>query len=69
MTIQLGGDVHFYSRENDELREGINDLFNIYEANADLGSNQAGLVKYILVNDIPLSLMFMILISSMKIED
>jgi len=45
------------------------DLFNIYEANADSRSNQAGLVKYILVNDIPVSLVFMILISSMKIED
>jgi hypothetical protein len=45
------------------------DLFNIYEANAHSGSNQAGLVKYILVNDIPLSLVFMILISSMNIED
>jgi hypothetical protein len=45
------------------------DLFNIYEANAHSGSNQAGLVKYILVNDIPLSLVFMILISSVKIKD
>jgi hypothetical protein len=45
------------------------DLFNIYEANAHSGSNQAGLVKSILVNEIPLSLVFMILISSMKIED
>ncbi|MFZ2097958.1 MAG: hypothetical protein WAV05_15095 [Anaerolineales bacterium] len=44
------------------------DLFNIYEANAHSGSNQTGLVKYILVNDLPLSLVFMILISSMKIE-
>jgi len=45
------------------------DLFNIYEANAHSRNNQAGLVKSILVNDIPLSLVFMILISSMKIED
>jgi hypothetical protein len=39
------------------------------EANAHSGSNQAGLVKYILVNDIPLSLVLMILISPMKIKD
>jgi hypothetical protein len=45
------------------------DLFNIYKAIAHSGSNQAGLVKSVLVNDIPLSLVFMILISSMKIED
>ncbi len=47
----------------------IIDLFNIYEANAHSRNNQAGLVKSILVNDIPLSLVFMILISSVKIED
>jgi hypothetical protein len=45
------------------------DLFNIYEANTHSGSNYAGMVKSILVSDIPLSLVFMILISSMKIED
>jgi len=44
-------------------------LFNIYEANPHSGNNRAGLVKSILVNEIPLSLVFMILISSMKIED
>jgi len=47
----------------------ILDLFNIYEANAHSRNNQAGLEKSILVNEIPLSLVFMILISSMKIED
>jgi len=47
----------------------ILDLFNIYEANAHSINNQAGLVKSVLVNEIPLSLVFMILISSMKIED
>ena len=31
--------------------------------------NQSGLVKSIWVNDIPLSMVFMILINSMKIED
>jgi hypothetical protein len=45
------------------------DIFNIYEANTHSRNNQAGLVKSILVNEIPLSLVFMILISSMKIED
>jgi len=45
------------------------DLFNIYEAIAHSRNNQSGLVKSILVNEIPLSLVFMILISSMKIEE
>ena len=47
----------------------IFDLFNIYEANAHSRNDQASLVKSILVNEIPLSLVIMILISSMKIED
>ena len=44
-------------------------LFNFYEANAHSESSQAGLEKSILVNDILLSLVFITLISSMKIED
>jgi hypothetical protein len=40
-----------------------------YQANAHSGSYQAGPVKSNLVNDIPLSLVFMILISSVKIKD
>jgi len=40
-------------------------LFNIYEANAHSRSKQADLLKYFLINDIRLSLVFMILISSM----
>lgn len=47
----------------------ILDLFNIYVVNTHLGSNQTGLVKSILVNDILLSLVFMIIISSMNIEE
>jgi hypothetical protein len=41
----------------------------MYEANVHSRNNQAGLVKSILVNEIPLSMVFMILISSMMIED
>jgi hypothetical protein len=45
------------------------DFFNIYDEKAHSKNIQAGLAKSILVNEIPLSLVFMILINSRKIED
>ncbi len=40
-----------------------------FEVNADTGNYQSSLIKKILVNDIPVSFVFMILFSSMEIEE